>query len=158
MVHVTGRLSAHEKRHLVTDEKLSLPVKFQEFEQAPIGIADIAGFWTRNGLEDALARPLGGHLARNGDIVRIAGLKRLSAEAASGRRHVSIRGIVTYVDPAWGLLFVQDETAATYVDFHSITVRLRPGDVVDANGVSAPGAFAPIVAEPSVGSSRSDAA
>jgi diguanylate cyclase (GGDEF)-like protein len=150
-VHVTGSLSANEKGHLVTDEKLSLPISFQESEQAPTGIADIAGFWTRSGLEDALARPLGGHLARNGDIVRIAGLKRLSMEAASSRRHVSIRGVVTYSDPAWGLLFVQDDTAATYVDSHKISVRLRPGDVVDVDGVSAPGGFAPIITEPSVG-------
>jgi len=150
-VHIAGRILAQEKGAVVTDEKTFLPISFPDSEPAATGMDDIAGFWTGHGLEDAMARPLSHHLARNGDILHVADLKHLSVEAATRRRRVSIRGVVIYVDPAWGLLFVQDDTAATYVDSHNIAIRLRPGDMVDVSGVSAPGGFAPIIAEPSVG-------
>jgi len=57
--------------------------------------------------------------------------------------HLS-RAYVTYYDPEQVLMFVQDATGGIYVD----TTRLRdlsisPGDLVDLEGVTDPGGFAP---------------
>jgi hypothetical protein len=92
------------------------------------------------------------HLAaKNGDIVHLAELKHLSVSTASAQRPVTVRAVVTYVDRAWGLLFVQDGTAAAYVDFHNIDIHLQPGDVVDITGVSGPGGYAPQIDKPKIG-------
>lgn len=151
LVHVTGDVSAGEKGSTVGDVRMTLPVSFQESMPAVSGMSDIAGFWTGHGIEDATARPLSNHLAKNGDIVHLADLKHLSMAAASARRGVSVRAVVTYVDSAWGILFVQDKTAAAYVDAHKLDIRLQPGDLVDVSGVTGAGGYAPQVDEPKVG-------
>jgi diguanylate cyclase (GGDEF)-like protein len=84
------------------------------------------------------------------DIVHLADLKRLSVAHAAAARHVSVRATVTYADSAWGLLFVQDETGAAYVDIHNLKIHVKPGDLVDVSGVSDAGDFAPIIVRPSV--------
>ncbi len=150
MVHVTGRLPLGQEELSITDGKMSLPVGFQESMKGTSETSDVAGFWSGHGLEGAVARPLSNHLADNGDIVHLSDLKRLG-EAAGSRRRVTVRAVVTYFDPAWGLLFVQDDTAAAYVDSHNLRLRLQPGDVVDVSGVSGAGGYAPIINEPKVG-------
>jgi len=58
---------------------------------------------------------------------------------------VHLRGVVTYFDPAWRLLFVQDDSAGIFVDLHGVDPGLRVGDAVDIEGTSSPGEFAPSV-------------
>ncbi len=60
-------------------------------------------------------------------------------------RPVTLRGVVTYYDPAWQLLFLQDATAGIFVDLHGEVPRVAPGDEVELQGLSSPGDFAPSV-------------
>ena len=158
LVHVTGEIQSAGPGLTITDGKLSVPLSIRESFQGTS--ADVAGFWTGRSLDDALARPPRESLnhppapernpVRNGDIVHLSELKRMSDREASARRRVAVRAVVTYFDPDWHLLFVQDDTAAAFVYSESLEVRLRPGDLVDVSGVSSPGDFAPVIAEPKV--------
>jgi len=156
LVHVTGEVQSAGPGLSITDGKLSVPLSIRESFHGTS--ADVVGFWTGRSLDDAVARPLResliqaptGNTVRNGDIVHLSELKRMSDSEASARKRVTVRAVVTYFDPDWHLLFVQDATAAAFVYSRSLEVRLRPGDLVDVSGVSSPGDFAPVIAEPKV--------
>jgi diguanylate cyclase (GGDEF)-like protein len=150
LVHITGEIATGASPS-VSDGADTVAISFADSVSPVSGIADIAGFWTGQDIKNAAARPLSHMLAKNGDIVHLAQLKQLSVSAASAERPVTVRAVVTYADRAWGLLFVQDETAAAYVDFHNVDIQLRPGDLVDISGVSGPGGYAPQIDRPRIG-------
>jgi len=150
LVHVTGEIAAGASPS-VSDSVVAVPISFADSMPQVSGISDIAGFWTGHEINHVAARPMSHLLAKNGDILHLADLKNLSVSAASAQRRVAVRAVVTYIDRAWGLLFVQDETAAAYVDFHNIDVQLHPGDLVDISGVSGPGGYAPQIDKPQIG-------
>ncbi len=57
---------------------------------------------------------------------------------------VAVRGIVTAAEPDWGgKFFVQDESGGIFVS--NAGRQPAVGDLVDVNGVSGPGAFAPVI-------------
>ncbi len=61
---------------------------------------------------------------------------------------VSVQGVVTAAQPGWaGRFFVQDATAGIFVD-HVSDRQPVPGDLIRVTGVSHPGGFAPIIAQP----------
>ena len=60
-------------------------------------------------------------------------------------RAVLLEAVVTYADPGWGLLFVQDDDEGIFVDIHGQAFDAAPGDRVRVEGRSAPGDFAPMV-------------
>ncbi len=60
-------------------------------------------------------------------------------------RPVTLRGVVTFHDPAWQLLFVQDDTAGIFVDLHGQDPGVTVGDAIELRGLSSPGDFAPSV-------------
>jgi len=84
----------------------------------------------------------------NGALRTVRELKSLSVESAAKRLPVDVTGTVTFFDPPWSLLFVQDTTAGVYVDIHNGIPDLEVGDEVRIRGVSAPGDYAPIIADP----------
>jgi diguanylate cyclase (GGDEF)-like protein len=149
LVHVTGEIGTGTSPS-VSDGANTAPISFADSAPQVSGVSDISGFWTGQVVKDATARPMGHLFAKNGDIVHLAELKHLSVAAASAQRRVTVRAVVTYVDTAWGLLFVQDETAAAYVDFHNIDIHLQPGDLVDISGVSGAGRYAPQIDQPHI--------
>jgi PAS domain S-box-containing protein len=65
-------------------------------------------------------------------------------------KHVVVEGVVTYADPHWGLLFVQDDEQGIFVQMRGRTVAVAVGDRVRAEGVASAGDFAPIIDTPSV--------
>jgi signal transduction histidine kinase len=77
-------------------------------------------------------------------------VRRLSHEQARRGYPIRLRAVVTYNDPDMRLLFVQDATAGIYVEAWRHIHRLTPGDRVQIEGRSSPGAFAPIVDHPRV--------
>jgi signal transduction histidine kinase len=79
-----------------------------------------------------------------------AEVRRLSPSEAREGRPIKLEGVVTFNDPEMRLLFVQDRTAGIYVEAWRHIHRLQPGDRVEIDGVSGPGAFVPIVAQPRV--------
>jgi signal transduction histidine kinase/CheY-like chemotaxis protein len=74
-----------------------------------------------------------------------ASIRRLSGFDTSRRHRVRLRGVVTYVDPAWNLTFVQDATAGVFVFSGGVARPVLAGDAVEVVGVTNTGGFAPAV-------------
>jgi hypothetical protein len=54
---------------------------------------------------------------------------------------------VTYYDAEWGHLFVQDSQAGIFVSPLQANLPIQTGDLVEVEGLSAAGDFAPIIAD-----------
>ena len=150
LVHVAGKITDRTSGLSLTDQGRSISVVLRKALHGDFSSAEIVGFWTGSFIEDAMIRPAGELLAHNGDIRTISDLKHLSVAEASARRPVSVRGVVTYFDPGWGLLFIQDQTSAAFVNTSALGLQLKAGDLVDISGVSGPGDYAPVILDPTV--------
>src|SRR5436190_8028054 len=81
-------------------------------------------------------------------LTNAADVLLLSLEQALQEVPVFVRGVVTEAEPNWrGQFFVQDDTSGVFVENHTDT-HPEPGDVVEVEGVSHPGAFAPGISKP----------
>ncbi|WP_263784781.1 response regulator [Salinibacter grassmerensis] len=79
-------------------------------------------------------------------LTRASSILELPREEARQDAPVRLEGVVTYADPSWKLLFIQDETAGIFVKTDSVAWgRLKAGQRVALDGTSGAGAFAPIV-------------
>ncbi|MHB1306900.1 MAG: PAS domain S-box protein [Limisphaerales bacterium] len=67
-------------------------------------------------------------------------------EAESGSLPVRIQGVVTYHDPAWSQLFVQDETAGVFVRTDGERMSVAAGDWVEVEGIVESGRLTPVIA------------
>jgi signal transduction histidine kinase len=92
-----------------------------------------------------------------GPLTQAQQILSLTEEQAQQHEPVQIQGVVTAADSSWnGQFFVQDASGGVFVDSR-IQPSPLPGDVLRVTGVTAPGAFAPIVTQPrwqALGSSR----
>jgi signal transduction histidine kinase len=72
--------------------------------------------------------------------------------SAELRKHpeATLRAVITYSDPAFGMLFVEDESGGLYVYRPNAGADLRAGDAVQLDGVATPGLFAPIITAPRI--------
>jgi signal transduction histidine kinase/CheY-like chemotaxis protein len=70
-------------------------------------------------------------------------VNRLSVEQAKAGYPVNIRGVVTYADVNLGHIFVQDQTAGTFVYFDPTgsEPELEAGQTVEVTGMTTPGDF-----------------
>ena len=150
LVHVAGKVTDRASALSLNNDGRSVSLLLRKPIQGDFVSAEVVGFWNGTGIEDGIIRPSGELLAHKGDIRTISDLKHLSVAEASARRPVSVRGIVTYFDPGWGLLFVQDQTSAVFVNTSAMNLPLKAGDLVDISGVSGPGDYAPVILEPAV--------
>ena len=81
-------------------------------------------------------------------LTAAASVLALSAEQAGRSLPVTVTGVVTAAEPDWnGQFFVQDESGGIFVE-NLHRPAPSPGDVVTVEGVSHPGAFAPIISAP----------
>ncbi len=82
-------------------------------------------------------------------LTEVESVWTLSNEEARREHPVRVEGVVTYVDPAWELLFVEDGTAGIYVDADTGATweQLEAGQRVSVRGHSGPGNFAPVIAD-----------
>jgi signal transduction histidine kinase len=77
-------------------------------------------------------------------LTHVAQVRSLSAEEAAREYPVRVRGVVTTFRPP--LLFVQDETEGISVSTSTpLDLDLEPGQLVEIEGVTGPGRFAPII-------------
>src|SRR5262249_52869988 len=83
-------------------------------------------------------------------LTTAAQVRGLGPDEASRRHPVRPRAPVTHNHPHMRLPFVPAATAGIYVEAFRHIHRVAPGDVVEVEGRSAPGAFAPIVDHPRV--------
>ncbi len=61
---------------------------------------------------------------------------------------VRLRGVITYNDPVWRQLFIQDSTGGIYAKYADTPTPLHVGDDVALTGLSNPGNFAPVIVAP----------
>jgi two-component system, cell cycle sensor histidine kinase and response regulator CckA len=84
-------------------------------------------------------------------LTRVGMIHELEAGEAERRYPIRFRAVVTYTDTRQDMLFVEDETGGVYVDltppYH---FQLRSGQVVEVEGFTGPGYFAPMVVEPKI--------
>ena len=80
-------------------------------------------------------------------LTRAAEIRALSVEAASEGRPVRLRGVITDDVPSPDF-FIQDSTAGIYVEgSKDVSFPHHFGDLVEVEGITGPGKFAPVVLE-----------
>lgn len=84
-------------------------------------------------------------------LTRASDAQTLTFEEAERGHPVRLRAVVTYYDPTWNMLFVQDETGGIYVNMEGQPDhQLMPGDIVELVGRTGPGDYAPVVMSPEI--------
>jgi signal transduction histidine kinase len=68
-------------------------------------------------------------------------IRRMSREQANEGRIARLRGVLTYADPAWRVVFLQTTNDAIFLDTDQ--PDLRPGQYVEVTGQTQEGGFAP---------------
>jgi hypothetical protein len=63
---------------------------------------------------------------------------------------VQLDAVVTYSDPEWGLLFVEDSTGAIYVNVHGMSTSFATGSRVRIDAVTGPGDVDTVLVNPHV--------
>jgi diguanylate cyclase (GGDEF)-like protein len=152
-VRLRGQLRASPSGgYLLEDASGRLPVWPAADALAPLdGAHEIAGFaaWRNGevvieGASNAAGDPQRAQTLPVQDTARA--VHQLSAAAAAQRYPVKLRGVVTYSDPFNGILFIEDRTDGMFVSVEDPnSVLLRPRDLVEVDGETAPGDFAPSV-------------
>ncbi len=80
------------------------------------------------------------------EVLRTAtAVRALSVEQARQQLPVRLRGTVTFFDEALFSRFIQDATAGIYLRESTNTPPLLPGQIVEVEGTTSPGEYAPIV-------------
>jgi len=75
-------------------------------------------------------------------------VNQLTNIAARNAYPVKLEGTVTYSDPEWGLLFVEDATGAIYVNVHGMTTTYVAGTRVRIEAVTGPGDVDTVLVNP----------
>jgi len=84
-------------------------------------------------------------------LTSAASIRSLTFEKARQSIPVSVRGVVVFYDPDWGFMFVRDESGTIFVRMKGLQkLPLGQGTEVLVYGVSHPGGYAPIIADPKV--------
>ncbi len=163
----------------ITDETGGIQVKTLQMASVQPGTyIDVLGFPSVAGsqviLEDALFREVGKEgffpqkesSQQGGDeqavdsslregrlplLTTVEEVHRLTASEAKRNYPVRLRGVVTYTDTLWEFAFIQDSTAGIFMFPNREAVpRLEAGQLVEVEGRSGPGDFAPVVVDPQV--------
>jgi hypothetical protein len=63
---------------------------------------------------------------------------------------VQLEGVATYSDPEWGLLFLEDETGAIYVNVHGMSSLFPAGSRIRVDAVTGPGDVGTVLVNPRI--------
>jgi signal transduction histidine kinase len=150
-VRLVGSIKENASTDIFTDPSGSIPVDFAE-GQSPLsgkelellGFVDVSQVTMK--IVDASASELTGESSGLRTVfTNVHSIRKLGRRKAA--RHYPVRlsrVYVTYYDPIQVLMFVQDETGGIYVDTTRLRdLQIKPGDLVDLDGVTDPGGFAP---------------
>jgi len=89
-------------------------------------------------------------LAADGQVLTtVAEVRSLSAVEAEKHYPVKLRGVMTFYDDGLFSRFLQDATAGIYLQVTN-TLAVQAGQLVEVDGVTGPGEFAPVVVPTSV--------
>lgn len=78
-------------------------------------------------------------------LQQVRAVRGLSTRQADLGYPVRVRGVVTYCEPLWKSLFIQDATAGIFVAALEKEPNVRTGQIVEVIGFSERGDFAPII-------------
>lgn len=78
-------------------------------------------------------------------LTHVADVHRLSQGEAVRGYPVRLRAVVTYFDPDWQLLFVQDDSGGVFVEHRDEVWTLEVGQRLEIEGTSGRGGFAPTI-------------
>jgi diguanylate cyclase (GGDEF)-like protein len=81
-------------------------------------------------------------------LTTVAAIRDLSVQQANDALPVRITGVVTYNDPGWKQLFLQDHTGGIYVKYGGSRVALEQGQRLTIVGITNAGDYAPIIVSP----------
>jgi hypothetical protein len=84
-------------------------------------------------------------LSRSGFLATVKQVRNLTSEEASQSCPVRIKGVVTFCDTRSFMLFVQDSTGGVFVNCSPAHPAVRPGQMVEIEGTTNPGHFAPYI-------------
>jgi hypothetical protein len=84
------------------------------------------------------------------ELRTVVAVRGLTVEQAQQPMRVHLRGVVTFFDENLFSRFIQDDTAGIYLQYSTATPGLVPGQIVEVEGTSSPGEYAPIVVPKSV--------
>jgi diguanylate cyclase (GGDEF)-like protein len=119
---------------------------------------EATGFPSRDGLridlKYAVARAIPDDAADRGGpappVLRtIKSVRELTPARAATGLPVRVRGVITFVDPIWQQLYLQDATEGIYVKYSGVP-NLEAGTRVTLAGISGAGAFAPVIVAPHI--------
>jgi hypothetical protein len=83
-------------------------------------------------------------------LTRAAQVRGLTTEGTSRTYRIALRGVITFYAPDFGLTFMQDASAGIFLNVNGAAPEAHPGDVVEVEGVTGPGEFAPVVDSPRI--------
>jgi hypothetical protein len=85
------------------------------------------------------------------ELVTAAQVRSLTPQQAAKGLPVKLKGVITYCDQSLNSRFIQDETAGIYFfDMRSNMPTLTAGQTVELEGITSPGAYAPIIVPRSI--------
>jgi PAS domain S-box-containing protein len=155
----------------VRDNTGTIDILSSQPTQLPVGTpVDVSGYAVRTGSGLVLSNGVFQHVLQNPTplassrpslvtnaatsfqlpLTQIDQIRALSAKDANLGLPVHLQAVVTLHRPEIGMLFVQDPTGGLYVFIPSSGLSLRPGQLIDLNGVTESGLFAPIVRQPQI--------
>jgi signal transduction histidine kinase/CheY-like chemotaxis protein len=153
-VRMHGSVSLTAGRLILLDSTGAVPLRPARFESIAAGrVRDILGFvaWERGSpvltactvLDWARERRSAAPLPV---LTKVSQVKDLPEDRARLGYPVRLQGVVTYHNPVATNTFIQDGTGGIYLDIRrDDQPPLRAGQLVDVEGLSRPGQFAPIV-------------
>ncbi len=83
-------------------------------------------------------------------LTTVRQVSHISMQEAARHYSVRVKAVVTYSDPRWGILFIQDASGASYVDAHSFFKQIPEGSLIELEAHSKPGDAGPIIDHPVV--------
>ena len=85
------------------------------------------------------------------ELVTAAQVRSLTPQQAAKGLPVRLKGVITYCDQSLNSRFVQDDTAGIYFfDMRSNMPALTAGQTVEIEGITSPGAYAPVIVPRSI--------
>lgn len=81
-------------------------------------------------------------------LTTVAAIRNLPSTGAAQALPVKVTGVITYLDPLWHQLFVQDSTGGIYVKYSGDDPQLAAGEKVALIGLTGAGNFAPVIVAP----------
>jgi diguanylate cyclase (GGDEF)-like protein len=161
-IRMPGSVAASSPDSILLEDRWgAIECRFAQAQRFPIGSTiEVTGFPNADGLrfdlDNAQAVAIPADQANQSDqnnsnlpsLTTVAAVRALSPPNAAQALPVRVTGIITYNDPIWRQLYIQDRTGGIYIKYSGAHPELHPGLRVTAIGITDPGDFAPAIVAP----------